>query len=233
MASRKRILAYLLLNVAVSALTTAGVLWAWQRYFWPQRVSPPSPVSLPSLPDSGAAAGSEEASSRVLMPYQVQPGDSLAALAAAFQTTEEELRSVNGLREAERLGVGQTIYVPVTPTPGHQAAPSPLPAGDADALQIAAIVGAGDLSSEYVQVQYEGAGEISLLGWRLRSAGGVEYTFPALILHGGGAVRVHTAPGTDTVVDLYWGLDSPLWASGDTATLFSPDGEPRSEYHLP
>ncbi|HEB65490.1 MAG TPA: LysM peptidoglycan-binding domain-containing protein [Chloroflexi bacterium] len=232
MTSRKRVLVYLLLNIIVSALTTAAVLWAWQRYLWPQQVAAPPPS--PALPANGAEpqAQTPEAS-RVLAPYQVQPGDSLASIAAAYGTTEEALRAANGLNTAAGLGVGQTIFVPVTPTPTLPAQTTPTPAGDPDALRIAAVVGAGDFSSEYVQVQYDGEGEISLLGWQLRAPSGAAYTFPALLLHSGGAVRVHTAPGTDTVVDLHWGSGAPLWASGETAALFSPDGTLRAEYRIP
>lgn len=230
MTSRKRLLAYLLLNVTISALTTTAVLWAWQRYFWPEQVAEPPATALPAGETVPAQAPDD---TRVLVPYQVQPGDSLGSIAALYDTTVDALRAANDLSASEALGVGQTLFVPVTPTPAPLVEVSPTPAGDPDALRIAAVVGAGDLSSEYVQVQYDGTGEISLLGWQLRAQEGAEYVFPALILHGGGAVRVHTAPGTDTVVDLYWGRDAPLWASGETVTLVSPDAVSRSEYSIP
>ena len=37
-----------------------------------------------------------------------------------------------------------------------------------------------------------------------------------------GAVQVHTVAGTDTVIDLYWGIGDAVWNSGEEARLFDP-----------
>jgi competence protein ComEC len=51
------------------------------------------------------------------------------------------------------------------------------------------------------------------------------YTFPSFVLAAGATVTVHTGPGTNTAMDLYWGLGSSVWNNtGDTATLKRPDG---------
>ncbi len=223
----KRLLFYLLLNVLVSALTTAAVLWGWQRYVWPRRgpaaaTPPAAPLPTPTPSPAGATA---------LEPYQVQPGDSLESIACSFGVEAETLQAVNGLAPDAPLGVGQILLVPATSPPDP--APTSAPQGDPQALHIAAVVGAGDAGSEYVQLEYAGGGEISLQGWQIRAPDGRAYTFPALILHSGGAVRLHTAAGADTVVDLYWGLDAPLWASGQAVSLLTPAGVPQETFRIP
>ncbi|GAB4525494.1 MAG: hypothetical protein Fur0018_10050 [Anaerolineales bacterium] len=215
---------YLLLNVLVSAVTVNVVLWVWLHYFWPENV--PVPAAVPFRP----AQSRQTATPFALEAYQVQPGDDLAGVAQRFGVEVTTLRSINGL-EGDTLGVGQTIYVPVDVL--SAATPTPVPPGDPAAVRIVSVVAAGDARREYVQIAYEGDGEISLLGWQLSTESGQTYPFPVLSLHGGGAVRVHTAPGTDTVVDLYWGRDQALWAAGKQVILIAPDGTVQSTYRIP
>ncbi|RMF47076.1 MAG: LysM peptidoglycan-binding domain-containing protein [Anaerolineae bacterium] len=227
MKNGKRLLFYLLLNVLVSALTTATVLWAWQRYLWPQETPPISgQVRVTPAPPVTPVQGQ-----RALLPYQVQPGDSWQSIAEAFHTSVEDLQRLNGLTDDAPPGIGQVLMVPgetLTPTPV-----SAQPQGDPQAVHIVAVVGAGDLQSEYIQLEYSGEGELSLQGWQVRTPDALTYTFPALTLHAGGAIRLHTAAGLDTVVDLYWGLDSPLWASGQQIALLTPDGTIQETFRVP
>lgn len=100
-------------------------------------------------------------------------------------------------------------------------------------LEITRIVGAGDLASERVEIRHVGESEISLEGWRLRDEDGNEYLFPNLTMVGQGAVTLFTKVGTDTVVELYWGLEETVWESGEVATLVDPDGNPQATYVVP
>jgi hypothetical protein len=95
------------------------------------------------------------------------------------------------------------------------------------------VIGAGDLESERVLLKHRGEGELSMLDWRIEDADGNMFVFPQLRLFGGGAVNVHTRPGADTVIDLYWGLDAAMWKSGDTVLLRDAQGNVRHTYVVP
>jgi hypothetical protein len=72
-----------------------------------------------------------------------------------------------------------------------------------------------------------------MLNWQLKDGDGNTFTFPQLILYTNGAVQVHTASGTDTVVDLYWDLRDPIWESGEVAELYDPLNKLRALYRVP
>ena len=100
-------------------------------------------------------------------------------------------------------------------------------------VEIISVVGAGTLEIEVVVVRYNGAGELGLANWQLKDDNGNTFTFPQLTLYTDGAVQVHTASGTDTVVDLYMGLRDPIWESGESARLFDPQDNLRAIYRVP
>jgi hypothetical protein len=105
---------------------------------------------------------------------------------------------------------------------------------DADVpVEIASVVGAGTLNAEAVVVRYNGEGELGLANWQLKDDNGNTFTFPQLILYTNGAVQVHTASGSDTVVDLYMGLRDPIWESGEVASLYDPQDNLRAIYRVP
>jgi hypothetical protein len=105
---------------------------------------------------------------------------------------------------------------------------------DADVpVEIASVVGAGTLNAEAVVVRYNGEGELGLANWQLKDDNGNTFTFPQLILYTNGAVQVHTASGSDTVVDLYIGLRDPIWESGEVASLYDPQDNLRAIYRVP
>ena len=78
-----------------------------------------------------------------------------------------------------------------------------------------------DLEGEYVLIENRGAGSQDMTCWTLwdKPSQSHAYLFPTFILLGGASVRVWTKSGTDMGDDLYWGLDSPVWGSPDTAYL--------------
>jgi len=100
-------------------------------------------------------------------------------------------------------------------------------------VEIISVVGAGTLEAEVVVVRYNGEGELELANWQLKDDSGNTFTFPQLTLYTNGAVQVHTASGTDTVVDLYMGLRDPIWESGESARLFDPQNNLRAIYRVP
>jgi LysM repeat protein len=82
---------------------------------------PNMPVPTPTLLPSGLGRGDE-------IQYFVLRGDTLAAIAAEFYSTEDAIIEANDLLDPNSIFVGQLLIVPVnliTPTPG----PSPTPQG--------------------------------------------------------------------------------------------------------
>jgi len=100
-------------------------------------------------------------------------------------------------------------------------------------VKISSVVGAGTLSSEIVVVKFEGEGQLDLASWQLKDEEGNIFKFPKLTLYPNGAVQVHTAIGTDTVIDLYWGIGEAVWGSGENARLFDAQGNLRAVYRVP
>ena len=100
-------------------------------------------------------------------------------------------------------------------------------------VKISSVVGAGTLTSEIVVVKFEGEGELDLSSWQLKDENGNTFTFPNVTLYPNGAVQIHTNSGTDSVIDLYWGIGDPVWSSGENAKLFDAQGNLRAVYRVP
>jgi hypothetical protein len=100
-------------------------------------------------------------------------------------------------------------------------------------ITIRSVVGAGNLEMENVQLLNQSEGAVNLNGWQIQNGRGTHFTFPALILNQGGAVEVHSKAGTNTVIELYWQSDAPIWQSGDTVTLVDTDGNVQATYQIP
>ena len=100
-------------------------------------------------------------------------------------------------------------------------------------VKIVSIVGAGTLDAEWVTIRNEGDQPLNLSGWQLKDSNRNVFVFPNLTLNTGGAVRVHTARGTDNVIDLYWNASDPVWESGEEAQLLDPNGKQQAKYQVP
>ena len=100
-------------------------------------------------------------------------------------------------------------------------------------VEIVSVIGAGTLNAEWVVVGYKGEDQINLASWELRDEDRNVFVFPQLVLHKNGAVQVHTASGTNTVIDLYWSASNPVWESGEEAQLLDPSGKVRAVYKVP
>ncbi len=210
-----RALFYLGLNAIVSACVAWGVLTLWWRSHVPP--APPTPVVavIPLTPTPTPP----------VFVYTVHSGDTLSAIAQRFRVPETEIEQLNGLKEGQKLAVGQALLIPGTPTPQK------IPGG---ALEISGVLGAGILEDEHVLIVYHGAEDIDLEGWQIDDGEGHRFVFPALRLSRNGAVQVWTKGGLpNTVVDLYWGLKKAIWQSGKTVRLRSPDGKVVATYKVP
>jgi hypothetical protein len=131
--------------------------------------------------------------------------------------------------------VSQSAVQPAAPLINQNvSAPQPTLDPDVDIpVEIVSVIGAGTLSAEWVVVRYTGDDQINLANWELRDGDKNVFVFPQLILHPNGAVQVHTASGTNTVIDLYWGKSDPVWESGEEAQLFDSSGNVRAKYKVP
>ena len=100
-------------------------------------------------------------------------------------------------------------------------------------VEIVSIVGAGLLDAEWVTIRNAGDKPLNLSSWQLQDADKNVFVFPNLTLNTDGAVRVHTAPGTDNVIDLYWNSSVPVWESGEEAKLLDSNGNTQDTYQVP
>jgi hypothetical protein len=100
-------------------------------------------------------------------------------------------------------------------------------------VEIVSIVGAGLLDAESATIKNAGDESLSLSGWKLKDSDKNTFTFPNLTLNTNGAVQVHTKPGTDNVIDLYWNAGAPVWQSGEEAQLLDPGGTVQDTYQIP
>jgi hypothetical protein len=123
---------------------------------------------------------------------------------------------------------------PLTQPEGAASNPQPTLSPQRDIpIEIVSVVGSGNLGAEVVILHYLGEGQLDLTNWQLKDENGNLYLFPAITLVKDGAVQIHTATGTDTVVDLYWNLNAPVWKSGETASLYDSSGTLRALYKVP
>lgn len=121
---------------------------------------------------------------------------------------------------------------PAAPLPNATGAPTAggVPEG---IVQIVSVIGAGNLAAEAVIVKYTGEGELDLTGWNLKDAAAHSFAFPPFKLFKDGAVQVHTAAGTNTAIDLFWGQRQAVWESGQAVLLTTPEGEVQDSYPVP
>jgi LysM repeat protein len=193
-----------------------------------------------------------------MLTYQVKEGDILGALAVQFNVSVADIMTVNGLTDPNSLYVGQIIFIPTAPLPkitstlipptivasatphpsatsthGPSPTATPTPIRQEPQVVIESVIGVGVLETERVELLQTGDGELSLAGWRLEDGTGIVYTFPDLTLYKGGAINLNTRSGQDTVVDLFWGLTTPLWRSGKTVSLYDSQNKLRSSYTVP
>jgi hypothetical protein len=111
-----------------------------------------------------------------------------------------------------------------------------LPAPDKSVIEIASVVGAGDVTQESVLLRRVGEGNLLLTGWKLAGQNNNTFIFPAqpeLILYKGGAVEVLSRVGDNTATEVFWDRSAAAWQSGETIQLVDSAGNIRAEYKIP
>jgi LysM repeat protein len=240
----KRLVFFLLINVIVSALTTLIVLTIWDRSHRTETVELANSTSEVIIPTATQVTTDPEPTIS-LQAYQVAAGETLGEIALDYDITVEELLDLNGLSDPDSIGAGTIIFVPAL----EGADPDDLPdnsvaEGEAESentpsptntglVEIVAVIGAGDLASERVQLRGLGEMTLSLTRWRLHDEDSNEYTFPQITLFGNGAVDIYSGAGVDTVVALFWNSNEAVWESSETVTLVDDAGNIQAIYTVP
>ncbi len=258
----KRILYYLLINVLVSACTTVAVLMIWDQTHpqaaplqdgQPVAYATPASVSAGGVPTAALSLTEVVTPTATTRPvpvgdveeYEVQSGDTLGLIAQKYDVSVEDIMSVNQINNPDSLSAGMLLYIPLnpgdiptkTPEPTKTAAPTvaTTPSGPPQEARVIinSVISPGDLTAEQVFLSRLGDGDLSLSGWQLKDEDGNVFVFPQLDLFEGGAVIVWTKSGSNTAVDLYWGLKDPTWQTGEKVTLLDAAGKVRATYQIP
>jgi hypothetical protein len=261
--SFRQMLPFLFLNVVVSAVVVLSILFWWNNRGpggelaeeltptaaadgglpTPNVAAPPSGTIAPEATASAAAASEP-------VVHTVQPGETLNRISQQYDVSIDDIMTVNGLDNPNFIAVGQQLTIPVggiptptVPAPTEQvveALPSPIPtepaaaAGGAGGIGVTGVLDAGSLDSEAVQLVNSAAQQQSLEGWKVRDEDGNVYTFGAISIFGEGAgVLLHTRTGDDTFSDLFWGLDEPVWRSGEKLTLWDASEQVVATFTVP
>lgn len=241
----RQYLPYLLLNVAVSAITALLVFQVLSR---PRGLA--QATITPTLDVAARVASAVPTATLTLAPsatpytYIVQPGDTMYAIAQRLGIPLGDLLAENGLTDPTNLDVGQVLKLPYveglearlaaetgTPEPETAETASTEESAAAPNVEILGVNGAGNLDAEVVRILNSG-GVAHMAGWSLEDGRGHIYYFPVFNLHNG-AVSVHTKRGSDTIIDLYWGLEEPVWTPGTLVTLRDSTGAVKDTFQIP
>lgn len=87
-------------------------------------------------------------------------------------------------------------------------------------------LGGGDVDDEYLVFTNDGEDPLDVSGWRVENDSGRSYVFPdGVVVAPGERVTLHSAAGTDTDTELYWGSSEPVWSErGGTVTVTTETG---------
>jgi LysM repeat protein len=244
-ATWRQYLLYLGLNVVVSALTVLIVLSLWDR-----RDRAPVVTPTPTVDVLGQVASVLPTITPTKVPsptpqtYTVRVGDTLSDIAETFDISVEALMSANRLQDANALTAGQVLVIPMvesvagedeTTTVAVDRTPTPTRSGSETSegkVVINAIDAPGNLELEAVRLLNAG-GEVSMAGWTMEDGQGKVFTFPDFTFYSTGAIDIHTRAGTNTTIDLYWGLEEAVWTAGKTITLRDAEGVLQSTFTIP
>ena len=219
----------------------------------PGRVATPTPSTTAAPSPTATAIPTVPPPSLTPFPHltTVQLGVALVSIAGATGRPRAELIAANHIQDPNLIRVGQVLVIPGTwvtqipaesPTPSSPSGPTPTPVqrptlsaptpSGPPAVEIARVLGAGDLLRESVRLRNRGD-VVSLEGWTLSDASGDRYIFPRLVLFPGGEITLHSGPGISTPTDLYWNRAVPAWQSGELLTLRDAAGSVVDTYVVP
>lgn len=255
--SFRRMLPFILINIVVSTAVVLSILFWWENRSQTAvaddiaqpltNVAATPATAVANAPATNPTATTEPDSDEPPL-HIVQAGDTLGTISQLYDVPIDDIMTANDLTNANIISVGQQLIIPinglatpqpvVAPTSDSSVIPSPIPTQPATAgqaiVEIAQITGVGELAAEAVQIRNVGSSAIALRDWRLADQDGFFYTFGQVTLFGDGAgILVHTESGTDGATEVYWGLESPVWQSGELITLLNASGEIVATYNIP
>lgn len=120
---------------------------------------------------------------------------------------------------------GGAVAISTTPS-------ATLPPLDEPLFEVKALIGAGDLQNEHVNLVYLGSASLDMQGWTLWAGKTKLYTFPAFILFKGGGLDVYSKAGVDSAIELYMDSKTTFWGGGASLVLQDPQGNVRLEYEV-
>ena len=255
--SLRRMLPFILVNIFVSVAVVLGILYWWDARNSEQEsaistrpaiaVQSTVFVTIESVIQSTDSPEPPEGPPT----HIVKAGDTLGKVSEFYDVSMEDIMTANGISDPNLISVGQELIIPLgglatetpvsagTSEPDLQEPPTPIatdaPLDEGEAnVQISAVTGVGQLVEEAVQITNLGSRQMALLGWKLADADGHHYTFGQVTLFGdGAAIQIHTDAGEDGPADLYWGLDAPIWASGERVTLLDAEETIITTFDIP
>lgn len=255
-------LPFLFLNIVVSAVVVLSILFWWDGRSGGlaaageaiAEASPGAPgvsdgLVTPNIAPPPSGTVPEEAAAEPVgepVVHTVQSGDTLNRISQQYDVSIDDIMAANGLTDPNIISVGQQLTIPVgglptptVPAPTEIAArPSPIPTeavivGQGE-IAIAAVTDPGVLATEAVQLVNNGAETQSLQGWKLRDEDSNVYTFGDVDVFGAGAgILLHSRAGTDSALELFWGLEDPAWRSGETLTLWDATDQVVTTFVIP
>jgi LysM repeat protein len=125
-----------------------------------------------------------------------------------------------------------TVPPSVTPSPTNTPTSTLPPTAVNAQVAILRVIGAGDITTEGVEIQNNGA-VVDLSGWTLTDGGENTYTFADQRFFTNGRLVVYTRTGTDTPSAKYWNRDTAVWVRGATLALQDREGRVQSTFRVP
>lgn len=198
------------------------------------------------------AAPTEEPAGEGPTVHIVEAGDTLGRISQLYEVPLEDIVAANGIVNINALSIGQELIIPIgglaTPTAEPTTAPTeaapptprptePLPSGSA-VPEITEVIGVGDLAAEAVRLTNSGTRPLALRDWHIADEDGNVFTFTDITLFGSTAagspsILIHSEAGQNGPSDLYWGLETAVWESGETVTLFDAEDTVQATYEIP
>jgi LysM repeat protein len=252
----------LLVNALISAAVVLTVIVVFGRQSTPETAETIETTASPTVTAPAAATiaaegrvspeapTAEPTTTPDMISYVVSEGDTLSGIAYAFDVSVQSLLDVNNLADPNLIHPGQVLLIPLPPpkvdtaTPAAVTAeaptadasqPTPLPTPTSvgpPLVEVWAAIEPGNLSAETVVIRNSG-GLVSLAGWTLSDNEGNVFIFPALMLFTDAEVRVHSAAGTPSPSDLFWGRAKPAWSRSELITLRDSNGEVVDTFVIP
>ena len=165
--------------------------------------------------------------------HVVRSGDTPFGIAARYGADRDLMLRANNLtlESAVRLQVGDEVLVPlegcdvagVLGDSSGQFADLATPDPTVIAIELMAVEGIGDITSEGIRLRNNGA-QLNVTGWTLSDASGNSFAFPELLLFPDAEIYLYSRSGRSTGYALFWGKDESVWQAGEEITIADASG---------